>query len=322
MSIFNKNLSNLQNQKTDAQQIDNTYANNDVDNVCYYALITSLNNYNYSNISVPIEFEEKVLVHVVSLYMDNNDFFMPPLYLAIEGPAGEGKTTQTIATLTQHDIDVLYISASQLSGNHERDPLNILEYVYNSAIQLRNKDRCVAIVIDDFHLGIVNQDDNIKKTINSNLLTGFMMNLADSSNKCRIPIILTGNDYSNVYGPLLRSGRADLFRWSPDDKIKIEIVQRVLAPITSMSDEEFLRFFEKYKNQTVSDFAQLRNDYRKKQIWSKIQHTAILNRIGLSRIKGDIKSNMNRLSYKEISELAEKRFIQENTSVEEENNND
>ena len=35
----------------------------------------------------------------------------------------------------------------------------------------------------------------------------------------RVPIIITGNDLSTLYAPLLRDGRMDKFYWSPTEKI-------------------------------------------------------------------------------------------------------
>ena len=248
-----------------------------------------------------------LLVHVVSQYMLQNEFFVPPLYLVIEGPAGEGKTSQTIAVLTQRDIDVLYVSASALSGAHEGDSEGIMNEIYNYAVYRRKSGHCIAILIDDFHMSIVNQDSKIEKTINSNLLTGQMMNLADYCAGEKVPIIMTGNDFSTVYAPLLRSGRADTYCWKPDMKIKGNIIRSILNPFVKLDEDEFAHFCNKFKRGTISDFVQLRNDLRKEYIWDRIKDSEFLNMKTIQKLKIDM-SSYKQLNFYEINELAEKRI--------------
>ncbi|GEM_PF-846667 len=306
MTVFNNNLDKLLGKNSYRDGGAKYEAENNMTCPSGCTLITEKNNY-YSNMIVTKKFMEKVLVHVVSQYMTYNEIFVPPLYLVIEGPAGEGKTSQTIATLIQHDIDVLYVSASELSGAHEGDAVRIFDAIYYYAIYRKENGHCVSILIDDFHMGIANQDSKIEKTINSNLLTGRMMNLAEHSNERKIPIILTGNDFSMVYAPLIRSGRADMFEWKPDFKEKISIVKNILDPFVKLDNTEYIKFFNTFKNATVSDFAQLKNDIRKKYVWEMIESERNLNLYNISKIERKVKA-FKRLDYSEIYELAKKRI--------------
>lgn len=311
MGIFNDNLDTLirRNSHISATEIKATQFTTDDVIECpdCCSLITAANNQFYSNMMIPKEFKEKVLVHVVSQYMSQNEFFVPPLYLAIEGPAGEGKTSQTIAVLTQHDIDVLYVSAAEISGSHEGDSVGVLNIIYNYAIYRSERNRCIAILIDDFHMGTVNQDSKIEKTINSNLLIGRMMNLADCSDDKKIPIIMTGNDFSNVYAPLLRSGRADIYRWKPDMVMKATIIRSILDPFVMLKEDEYVQFFDKFRKGTISDFSQLKNDCRKKYVWQIIKDENFLNMETIHRLNRNM-SPFKRLNFLEICELAEKRI--------------
>lgn len=204
------------------------------------------NNYQYSFIKTSNVFERNVLTHIVSLYLPDNYYFQAPMFLAIEGRAGEGKTTQTIATCSQHGIYIIYVSASELSGAHEKDSINVMKKIYSAAINLKNTGKVVAILIDDFHMGNATTDENVKRTINSNLLTGHLMNLAENNNSIKIPIILTGNDFSKTYAPLLRSGRADMFEWNPNYEEKKEIVKNILRRFANINEQEFNELFDKY----------------------------------------------------------------------------
>lgn len=63
-------------------------------------------------------------------------------------------------------------------------------------------------------------------TVNNQIVVGTLMNLADNPTRVsvgqdwretditnRIPIIVTGNDFSTIYAPLIRDGRMDKFYW-------------------------------------------------------------------------------------------------------------
>lgn len=273
----------------------------------YFAHI-ACNDLYYRDLFIPESFSKIVLIHVVSLYLANNNYYTPPMYLAIEGLPGEGKTAQTIGTCIQHGIDVLYISASQLSGSHERDSLDIMDDVYNKALEWKTKGRTVAIVIDDFHLGNAIDDDNIKRTINSALLTGFLMNLADDNTVGKVPIVLTGNDYSKVYAPLLRSGRADRFEWVPSYKEKKEIVEHLLRPFVNINCEDFEMFFDKYSYASVADFAQLKNEYRKKILFECIASCSCFDSKAILEIQRKVEKRSLKTSFNELEELALKRM--------------
>lgn len=61
------------------------------------------------------------------------------------------------------------------------------------------------------------------------MVSGTLMNLADNPNRVsiyqgwrendlvqRVPIIVTGNDFSTLFAPLIRDGRMSKFYWEPD----------------------------------------------------------------------------------------------------------
>lgn len=302
MKRFNRELCKLQRiQETRNNSIDFDTESKD-DSV--YDVITFRNNACYLKIKVPDVFRKRVLVHVMSNYVDIGGTSIPPLYLAIEGRAGEGKTVQTIATCTQCNIDVLYLSASQLSGQHEREALDIMREIYNEAVRMRHSGSCVAIVIDDFHMSIVNQDNNLRKTVNSNLLTGYLMNLADGNIMERVPIILTGNSFSKVYKPLLRSGRADFFEWKPDSEVKLNILKQIMKGFVQLTEDEFNNFFQEFKNATIADFSQLINDCKKDILWDEIKSETYFDKVKIKKIDSRIKKRAKKLSYEELRELA------------------
>ena len=68
---------------------------------------------------------------------------------------------------------------------------------------------------------------NTQVTVNNQMVFGTLMNLCDDPTRVsvgqdwrsadtvnRIPIIVTGNDFSTLWAPLIRDGRMDKFYWS------------------------------------------------------------------------------------------------------------
>lgn len=74
-------------------------------------------------------------------------------------------------------------------------------------------------------------------TVNNQIVIGTLMNLCDNPNSVKVadeawgendkvrrtPIIVTGNDFSHMFAPLIRDGRMDKFFWTPsrDDLVNI-----------------------------------------------------------------------------------------------------
>lgn len=233
---------------------------------------------------------------------------MPPLFLAIEGKPGEGKTSQTIGTCIQHGIDVFYMSASQLSGAHESEPLDIMEKVYRDCIKWKKDGKKVTLVIDDFHLSNAISNGDIKRTINSSLLTGFLMNLAESYGDDRVPIVLTGNNFDKIYAPLLRAGRADKFVWAPDETDKKEIIMKLYEGFVKMDSKSFDRFYKKYSNASIAEFVQLKNDYRKEILFKHLEGLIKFDEKTMKILEKKIDKETNMISFDVLEQLASQRI--------------
>ena len=217
------------------------------------------------------EFRKVVLSHIIGNYVGDN---ICPLYLAIHGTMGNGKTYQTLRICSEHDISMYYISAAELSRSHEADcTYHIKRNLEEARTSYKKRGELSVFIIDDFHLSIASTEVGIGKTVNSQLLTGFLMNLADSASQGksqRIPFILLGNDFKYLYPPLTRDGRMDFYEWNPDIHEKIKIVE------TSMQDLIFSRpyrkklssFVNEYSNMPISFFIELRHDLYREQIGS------------------------------------------------------
>lgn len=118
---------------------------------------------------------------------------------------------------------------------------------------------------------------------------------------------MTGNDFSTVYAPLLRSGRADIYRWEPDIKLKAVIIQSILDSFVKMNENEYIQFCNIFREGTISDFSQLKNDFRKRYVWEMIENKTSLTIEEIQKLNCKMYS-FRRLNFQEICELAEKRI--------------
>ena len=263
----------------------------------------------FDHIILPERYASRIVAHVVSNYLPNNHYYTPPLYLAIKGKPGEGKTLQALAACTQRGIMVKYLSASELSGEMEAASRDTIQALYTQAQRLQGMGYCICILLDDFHLGNSNIHSNTSHTVNAELLIGYMMNLAESSSQNRVPILLTGNDFSNTYDALLRDGRADIFEWSPSESEKLRVVQSILQPFVEKREiPKLKKFIGQYSDRSVAFFAQIRSDLRNKVIYKALEHAGRIDRNSLQEISKAVAQNLVRVNVSTLHILAEERL--------------
>lgn len=95
------------------------------------------------------------------------------------------------------------------------------------------------LMINDIDAGL-GRHGHTQMTVNNQIVVGTLMNLCDNPTRVsigqdwrasdmthRVPIIVTGNDLSTIYAPLIRDGRMDKFYWQPTREDIIGIVHRM-----------------------------------------------------------------------------------------------
>lgn len=85
------------------------------------------------------------------------------------------------------------------------------------------RGKMAVLMINDIDAGAGRVDQYTQYTVNTQLVNGTLMNIADNPTNVqlpgsydseqiqRIPIIVTGNDFSTLYAPLVRDGRMESF---------------------------------------------------------------------------------------------------------------
>lgn len=248
------------------------------------------------------KFENQVISHIIGNYMNLSPF---PLFLAIHGKKGEGKTFQTLRTCSKYRLSIYYISGAQLCGSFEKDSIGDIEENYNRALEkFRTANEISVIIIDDFHLSIASTEAGIGRTVNSQILTGFLMNLADKAKtlkRMRVPFILLGNDFNNLYEPFTRDGRMDFFEWNPNIQEKTKIVSSHFDDIVKRSEMNNLaEMIRKYIQQPISFFTEIKNDIYKNIV---SQHIIQHNYPDANTMLNGLNSMSISLSYVPISEI-------------------
>ncbi|TVU55119.1 MAG: AAA family ATPase [Arthrospira sp. PLM2.Bin9] len=222
-------------------------------------------------------FLDKVSVHITKNFLDLPQIKVP-LILGIHGRKGEGKTFQCELIFKKMGIEPVMISGGELESPDAGDPSRLLRLRYREAAeQVRVQGKMCAIFINDFDAGAGRFDSGTQYTVNTQLVNATLMNIADNPTNVqlpgsyddtplhRIPIIITGNDFSTLYAPLIRDGRMDKFYWEPNRDDRIAIVQGIFGE-DSLSDDQIVKLVDEFSGQAIDFFSAMRSRIYDEQI--------------------------------------------------------
>lgn len=218
----------------------------------------------------------------VSVHITKNFLKLPhikvPLILGIHGRKGEGKTFQCELVFEKMGIEPVTVSGGELESPDAGDPSRLLRLRYREAAeQVRVRGQMCAIFINDFDAGAGRFDSGTQYTVNTQLVNATLMNIADNPTNVqlpgsydetplqRIPIIVTGNDFSTLYAPLIRDGRMEKFYWEPSREDRIEII-RGIFPGDELSRGDIVKLVDEFPQQAIDFFSALRSRIYDEQI--------------------------------------------------------
>ena len=224
---------------------------------------------------IPERFRRALELHIVKNLMTKITARVP-LLLGIHGASGDGKTYQCEQILTEIGVKAFLISGGQLESPDSGKPAQIVRDTYLKASDCIEKGKCRAavVLINDIDTGLGNWGNMVQYTVNTQTVFGELMHLVDYPNLVegiptrRIPIIITGNDFTKLYEPLVRAGRMTAFEWKPTLEEKAKIVQGIFSEINSKECEALVREFE---SQPVAFFCHLRASLIDDELWKLIQ---------------------------------------------------
>ena len=227
-------------------------------------------------------FLNKLAIHITKNYL-NLPNVKVPLLLGIHGRKGEGKSFQCDLVFEKMGIQVVQMSAGELESPDAGDPARLIRVRYREAGELvKVRGKMAVLVIQDIDAGIGRVDQMTQYTVNTQLVNGTLMNIADtptnvqlpgsydSSPTQRIPIIVTGNDFSTLYGPLVRDGRMEKYYWEPTRDDRIGIVSGIFAE-DSVNMADIVKLIDTFPTQSIDFYGALRSRLYDEQVAQFIQ---------------------------------------------------
>ncbi|XP_057474712.1 ribulose bisphosphate carboxylase/oxygenase activase, chloroplastic isoform X1 [Actinidia eriantha] len=216
-------------------------------------------------------FMDQVVCHIVKNYIAHLLNVKVPLILGIWGGKGQGKSFQTELIFQAMGIEPIIMSAGELESERAGEPGRLIRDRYRTASQVvQNQGKMSCLMINDIDAGL-GRFGNTQMTVNNQIVVGTLMNLSDNPTRVsigqdwresditnRIPVIVTGNDFSTIYAPLIRDGRMDKFYWQPTHEDIINIVQRMYEK-DGMSSNEVEIIVNTFPNQALDFYGALRS---------------------------------------------------------------
>ncbi len=234
-------------------------------------------------------FLDKLSVHITKNYLDIPSVKVP-LILGIHGRKGEGKSFQCELAFERMGINVVYMSAGELESPDAGDPGRLVRLRYREASELvKVRGKMAVLLINDIDAGAGRVDQYTQYTVNTQNVNGTLMNIADNPTNVqlpgsyeldpnrRVPIIVTGNDFSTLYAPLIRDGRMDKFFWEPDRADRVGIVSGIFeADGVNRSAVETL--VDTFPDQSIDFYGAIRSRLYDEQV------KALIEEVGIDRI--------------------------------------
>ncbi|XP_027340040.1 ribulose bisphosphate carboxylase/oxygenase activase, chloroplastic isoform X3 [Abrus precatorius] len=216
-------------------------------------------------------FMDKVVCHIVKNYLAHLLNTKVPLILGIWGGKGQGKSFQTELIFQAMGIEPVIMSAGELESERAGEPGRLIRERYRTASQVvQNQGKMSCLMINDIDAGL-GRFGNTQMTVNNQIVVGTLMNLSDNPTRVsigqnwresdvtnRIPIIVTGNDFSTIYAPLIRDGRMDKFYWQPNHEDILNIVHRMYEK-DGISRAEVESIVNTFPNQALDFYGALRS---------------------------------------------------------------
>lgn len=231
-------------------------------------------------------FLDKLSIHITKNYLDLPNVKVP-LILGIHGRKGEGKSFQCELVFQHMGVEVVHMSAGELESPDAGDPARLIRLRYREAAELsRVRGKMAVLMINDIDAGMGRVDQFTQYTVNTQLVAGTLMNIADNPTNVqlpgsydaepiqRIPIIVTGNDFSTLYAPLVRDGRMEKFYWEPNRDDRIGIVNGIFA-VDGVNRSDIETLVDTFPDQSIDFYSALHSRLYDEQIRDFIQNVGI-----------------------------------------------
>lgn len=216
-----------------------------------------------SKVFVPYTFALIVFLHLLKNFMAGFNS-VTELILAVAGPFGVGKSVIVEEICRRLGIRTSRLSVADFCSQWEGEPVRMVKSKYYNASKSKNPEEekipC-CIIVDDIDMSVGNHGSST--TSNFHLVINALMEIADHPTLVegeptkRVPIIVTGNDLSKLYGALTRPGRTRSWTYNPTEAETIEIGQHIIGNVLTNEQKDCLKNIA--KTWKPSHFGQLKS---------------------------------------------------------------
>ena len=257
-------------------------------------------------LSVASRFTQALSLHLISNFRPS---LTPgsPLMLGVQGPPGEGKTYQTERVLATADIHTVLLSGGEMESPDAGMPAAKIRAAYLQAGMLLQQGRPAVLLLNDADAAIGSWGALTQYTVNTQNLVTELMHLADYPTQVqgqttrRVPIILTGNDFTRLYAPLRRPGRMRIFTWRMELHERAQALASIFPILDSHEAEQLVK---RFPDQPIAFWATVRRDADEDAMLKAVNKYG-LRKLARDLIDGvDIHSSGSQYGFEHIMELA------------------
>ena len=233
---------------------------------------------------IPQDFQREFIAHLAfnRAKAENPALHADPI-LAIGGPAGSGKTSNTYALAEAMDCQVYSVQGKDLVAQLEGQGSALLV----KALQDAAKDTqsfMPIVLVDDADLGGLGSSPNVTGTVNGEAVKGCVMGWADNPavvtvdngdappRQIRLPrrvcMVMTTNRLDHLHPPMLRTGRAHVVALDPQDEDLKHVIAGIYPKLGLRNAGNLMR---KFPDQSISFFVNLKAAVAKRAAVKQIE---------------------------------------------------
>ncbi|KAJ4835284.1 AFG3 protein [Turnera subulata] len=213
-------------------------------------------------------FMDKLVVHITKNFL-NLPNIKVPLILGIWGGKGQGKSFQCELVFAKMGINPIMMSAGELESGNAGEPAKLIRQRYREAADIIKKGKMCVLFINDLDAGAGRMGGTTQYTVNNQMVNATLMNIADNPTNVqlpgmynkqenpRVPIIVTGNDFSTLYAPLIRDGRMEKFYWAPTREDRIGVCTGIFRT-DNVPTQDIVKLVDTFPGQSIDFFGALR----------------------------------------------------------------
>ena len=213
-------------------------------------------------------FMDKLVVHITKNFL-NLPNIKVPLILGIWGGKGQGKSFQCELVFAKMGINPIMMSAGELESGNAGEPAKLIRQRYREAADIIRKGKMCCLFINDLDAGAGRLGGTTQYTVNNQMVNATLMNIADNPTSVqlpgmynkeenpRVPIVVTGNDFSTLYAPLIRDGRMEKFYWAPTREDRIGVCTGIFRT-DNVPPEDMVKLVDSFPGQSIDFFGALR----------------------------------------------------------------